>query len=112
MSKKIVGVITPSAQITAEITSSGASAYEIWLRQPGNEGGSIQDFLNDLDKHYEHNQVLPNEIWTIEHNLDKYPSITVIDSADTVVYGEMQYIDKNNLRIIFSGEFSGKAYLN
>lgn len=110
MSKKIIGIITPSVPIIGEITASGKSTYEIWLDQ-GNVG-TIQDFLNDLDKHYEHNQVLPNEIWTIEHNLDKYPSITVIDSADTVVYGEMQYIDKNNLRIIFSGEFSGKAYLN
>ena len=112
MSKKIIGVITPSVPIIGEITATGASAYEIWLSQPGNEGGSIQDFLNDIDKHYEHNQVLPNEIWEIQHNLDKFPSITVIDSADTVVYGEMQYIDKNNLRIIFSGEFAGKAYLN
>lgn len=110
MSKKIVGIITPSVPIIGEITASGKSTYEIWLDQ-GNVG-TIQDFLNDLDKHYEHNQILPNEIWNIQHNLDKFPSITVIDSADTVVYGEMQYIDKNNLRVIFSGEFSGKAYLN
>jgi hypothetical protein len=38
--------------------------------------------------------------------------VTVVDSAETVVYGEIQYINKNNLRIIFSAEFAGKAYLN
>lgn len=112
MSKKIIGIITPSTPIIGEITKSGASAYEIWLSQPGNEGGTIQDFLNALDKHYEHNQILSNEIWNINHNLDKYPSVTVVDSAETVVYGEIEYIDKNNLKIIFSAEFAGKAYLN
>lgn len=110
MSKKIIGVITPSVPIIGEIVSTGASAYEVWLAQ-GNTG-TIQDFLNDLDKHYEHNQILSNEVWEIEHNLDKFPSVTVVDSAETVVYGEIEYINKNNLRIIFSAEFAGKAYLN
>ena len=109
---QIIGFENKPSKIVGKITASGASAYEIWLSQPGNEGGSIQDFLNDLDKHYEHNQILSNEIWNIEHNLDKYPSVTVVDSAETVVYGEIQYINKNNLRIIFSAEFAGKAYLN
>jgi len=110
MSKKIIGVITPSVPIVGEITRSGASTYEIWLSQ-GNSG-TIQDFLNDLDKHHEHSQANASTEWTIQHNLDKYPSITVVDSAENVVYGAIQYIDKNNLKIIFSAGFAGKAYLN
>jgi hypothetical protein len=38
----------------------GKSAYEIWLDE-GNVG-TVQDFLGALDKHYIHNQNIPNDI--------------------------------------------------
>ena len=50
--------------------------------------------------------------WNIQHNLGKFPSITVIDSGNTVVTGEYTYIDNNNVQLNFSAAFSGKAYLN
>jgi len=51
-------------------------------------------------------------IWEIIHNLEKYPSVTVIDSANTIVEGEVTYIDLNTLNVNFSAGFSGTAYLN
>jgi hypothetical protein len=50
--------------------------------------------------------------WVISHNLDKFPSVTVVDSAGTVVVGNVQYNDNNQLTLTFNGGFSGKAYLN
>ena len=50
--------------------------------------------------------------WEIEHNLHKYPSVTVIDSGGTVVVGDVQYIDDDNIICSFSAPFSGAAYLN
>lgn len=50
--------------------------------------------------------------WTINHNLGKKPSVTVVDSADNQVVGDVEYIDENNLTVTFCGAFSGKAYLN
>lgn len=64
------------------------------------------------DKSFIYNQLTPSSIWLITHNLDKYPSVSVVDSAGTEVYGSVTYIDTNTLRIDFSSEFSGKAYLN
>ena len=64
------------------------------------------------DKHYVHRQNVPDDTWTIQHNLGKYPAVSVVDSAGTVVYGEVQYLDLNSLTVSFSGGFSGKAYLN
>ena len=46
------------------------------------------------------------------HNLDKYPSVTVVDSGGTVVVGSIDYNDKNNCTCTFSAPFSGQAYLN
>ncbi len=64
------------------------------------------------DKTFVYNQVTSSDVWEIEHNLDKYPSVTVVDSGGSVVVGEIVYIDKNNVRITFTSAFSGKAYLN
>lgn len=50
--------------------------------------------------------------WTIEHNLGKYPSVTIVDSGGNVVVGDVQYLSTNEISISFAGAFSGKAYLN
>lgn len=64
------------------------------------------------DHSYVHEQGLPSSVWTIVHNLNRKPSITVVDSADAVVEGKKEYIDKNTIKITFNATFSGKAYLN
>lgn len=64
------------------------------------------------DSFYFHNQIVPEAVWRINHNLNKFPAVTVVDSALSVVIGEIQYIDENNVEITFSGGFSGKAYFN
>ena len=64
------------------------------------------------DKFFLFRQNVPSNVWEIKHNLNKYPSVTVVDSGDSVVVGEVTYIDNNNLVISFVGSFSGKAYLN
>lgn len=66
----------------------------------------------DSDKHYNHTQNLPDTIWAINHNLGKYPSVTVADSSGSEVEGEVVHIDSNTVVITFSAAFSGKAYLN
>ena len=64
------------------------------------------------DKTFEFTQGVPSTAWNIQHNLNKFPSITVIDTADTVVTGQYTYIDNNNVTLTFSAGFAGKAYLN
>ena len=66
---------------------------------------------------YTHNQSGVYNTWTITHNLNRFPSVTVVDSADTIVYGTVVYNSANQLTITFfqAGSalaFSGKAYLN
>lgn len=63
-------------------------------------------------KRYTHHQLASVDTWSINHNLGKYPSVTIVDSAGTMVVGDILYIDENNLQVTFSSAFSGKAYLN
>lgn len=74
-------------------------------------GINIDPSDND-DKTFEYQQVTPATTWNITHDLAKFPSITVIDTGDTVVTGQYTYIDNNNVTLTFSAAFAGKAYLN
>ena len=64
------------------------------------------------DKDFTYIKSTPNKIWEITHNLDKYPSVTIVDSAGSVVMGDITYTSKSTLTVTFSAAFSGKAYLN
>lgn len=88
-------------------------------------GDNISELTNDVgyitvsdlptivnDKNYIHNQVVASGTWQIQHNLDKFPSVSIVDSGNNLVVGEVKYIDSNNVIITFTSVFSGKAYLN
>lgn len=70
--------------------------------------------LNDygFSDTFTHDQGMPSASWTVQHNLGKYPSISVADSAKNIVVGEVTYVDLNNLVIVFNSAFSGKAHMN
>lgn len=59
-----------------------------------------------------HAQRSASSEWIIRHNLGKYPSVTVVDSAGSVVYGDVVYDNDRQLTVRFTSAFSGKAYLN
>ena len=57
-------------------------------------------------------QAVADTVWNVNHNLGKFPSISVVDTANTVVTGQYEYTDNNNVILTFSAGFAGKAYLN
>lgn len=76
-------------------------------------GNKTSEELNiTSDKNYVYTQAVADSVWEVQHNLNKYPSITIVDSADNVVIGDVVYIDMNNVIITFAASFSGKAYFN
>lgn len=50
--------------------------------------------------------------WSVTHNLNKYPSVTTVDSTNDMIVGDVVYNSSNSLTINFSSSVSGKAYLN
>lgn len=61
---------------------------------------------------YTHDQQVPAQVWTIVHNLGRKPSVTVVDSADNTVVGDVAYTSSNQITVTFTAAFAGKAYLN
>tara|TARA_R110002153_G_scaffold269859_1_gene435802 strand:- start:1757 stop:2440 length:684 start_codon:yes stop_codon:yes gene_type:complete len=51
-------------------------------------------------------------LWEIEHNLGKFPSCTIALSTGQQGYGEVTFIDQNNITVTLASPESGNAYLN
>lgn len=58
-------------------------------------------------------QSVASSNWTILHDMNKYPSVTIVDSSGQKVEGaDVVYISRSKIEIFFSASFSGKAFLN
>lgn len=64
------------------------------------------------DKNFVYTQAVASAVWNITHNLDKFPSVSVVSDDQNQVYGSVTYNTVNDLTITFNGAFSGQAYLN
>ena len=87
----------------------------------GSAGSTGQTLTTDgntlswTDATYTHNQSSSGGAatsWTITHNLNKFPSVTVIDTANSVIIGKIEYNSVNQITITFKSATNGKAYLN
>ena len=82
-------------------------AFVVSLGTSGPQGGlSIENVA------YVFTQKSPSTIWEITHGLQFIPSITVVDSAGSVVEGDYAYPNENTLIATFIGSIAGKAYLS
>lgn len=57
-------------------------------------------------------QATPSALWSITHNLHRFPAVAIVDSSGRLVEGDVTYITANQLTVAFTAAFSGTAYLN
>lgn len=103
-------------------TALGNNLYTLNLANIGGNGNldlnKYYDFATFTistgigDKTFVFTQGVPALVWTIQHDLNKFPSVSVVDTANTGVLSQIDYIDNNNITITNSSQFAGKAYLN
>lgn len=68
-------------------------------------------FASAPTRRHVHSQDSPSSTWTINHELGGKPSVTVVDTGDNVVHGDVQYISSTQVICSFSAPFAGFAYL-
>lgn len=76
---------------------------------------TLKNAINDIisSETYVFEQSIATEIWTIQHNLNKFPSCIVVDTAGTVqIPDDIIYNSSNQITIQFMSAFAGYAYLN
>ncbi len=120
-----VGVVVRSHPTQGVIEVNIQNGYELYeihdvkITSPQNNQVLSYDsatslWVNEamLPETYTYTQGSPASTWNIAHTLNKFPSVSVVDSANNDVIGDVHYTDQSNLTITFSSPFSGKAYLN
>jgi hypothetical protein len=70
---------------------------------PGRDGssGSAFDFV----------QASPSASWSINHGLNKFPSVSVADAGGHLVYPDVSYSDLNNVAVVYPAPATGSAHL-
>jgi len=95
---------TGNVEITASLSATGTPDNTKFLR-----GDNVWARANET---YTFVQAGASATWTVQHNLNKFPSVTMTLSTGQKGYGDIVYIDENNLTITFASAESGKAYMN
>lgn len=75
---------------------------------------NVQDAIEEVREisKYVHVQATASVLWDITHNLRFYPNVTIVDSGDNFVVGDVNYLSINRLQVTFAHSFGGKAYLS
>ena len=60
---------------------------------------------------YVHTQSSAATSWTVSHPLGGRPQVTVVDTSDTTVIGDVTYNSDTQIPISFTAAFAGNAYL-
>lgn len=61
---------------------------------------------------YRHSQAAASDRWLVDHDLVYPPSVTVVDSAGTVLIADVTYLDDFHIQIDFGWPTAGYAYLS
>lgn len=101
---------------TSSFVTSSRNIRQIVVTAPGPQGpagtsGTQSEDIAPLVS-YRHLQGAVSTVWTVNHNLNFYPNVTVYDSAGSMVEGTVNHINPVSLTISFSDPISGKAYLS
>lgn len=88
---------------------------DYWLHINGQSFGLIVDLDPDLTHVWPASfrwvQSAPAAVWTIAHELNAFPIVDVLDTVNNQLFGEVDYVDADNLTITFSVPVAGTAYL-
>lgn len=112
-------VETQAVPLTVEGQQANTVTQVIYAGKPGPEGpeGPVgptgpQGPAGTGSASYVHTQNSAASVWTIVHNLDFQPNVTVVDSAGSEVEGDIEYVSGSTVQVTFSAAFGGVAYLS
>lgn len=113
-----------AATITVGSTTTGDAGTEANVTNSGTTSAAVLDFTipkgdkgdqgepgEGSDKNYT-TTFTNSDFIVVNHNLGKYPSVTVINSANDEVIGSVEYINLNTIEVTFIGSFSGRITCN
>lgn len=99
---------SPILEVNSNVTFIVASGDHVagWVFR------EIYSSTSDGDKTFIYDQNTSSDVWVVEHNMGKSPSVTVHDSAGSEIVGRITYDSPTKITIRFSAAFKGAVYLN
>ena len=99
--------------VPREHTNSVIGSVDIKIYAPPVDYASISNIprYNPFET-YEKTFPTPGLEWEIVHSLNKKPTVTLVDDYENIVYGAVEYVNLNIIKITFTSTTSGKVYLN
>lgn len=67
---------------------------------------------SQVRENYVHDQQVASNSWVVPHALNKYASVSIVNTANQAIVGDITYNSLNQLTITFTSPISGKAYIN
>jgi hypothetical protein len=111
-------IVTPSAPITVGVYSGQPGPQGVpgptGPTGPTGPGVTTQQILDVIVPavSYTHTQSAASATWTITHNLNFRPNVTVFDSSGNVVEGAVVHSNATLVTLTFSASISGTAILS
>lgn len=109
-----VAASSPTVENVATQSQDHVSVEELGVRglqgAPGERGEQGAPGASAMNP-FTFMQTVPTNEWVIPHPLHTLPTVTVVDSANRMVYGDVSYPDFDTVIITFAVPFSGTAYL-
>tara|TARA_R110000772_G_scaffold79599_1_gene170164 strand:- start:277 stop:624 length:348 start_codon:yes stop_codon:yes gene_type:complete len=113
-----VQVTTTRGTMVSASTGSGtsvsltSSSTSVSASPPAVNSIGVTSNPTVADKTKTHIQGVASSVWIVTHGLNKYPSVSVTDSAGTTVIGMIEYDSLNQVTLTFKSSFSGKVHFN
>lgn len=114
-------IITPQPDVVVTVTEDESPPVAITLTSPpsvvtvgvpGPAGPPGAPGPSGSDLTYVHNQDIASDTWTVNHNLGKFPTPTVVDTSGNELVSNIQHTSVNQLIVTHSVATSGKVYCN
>ena len=105
------GIVTISGTTMTMTCDSfgGSSFFASWNIHLAGDKGAV----GATGGSYVHNQSSSASLWTVTHNLGYFPGgISVIDSGESIVVGDVTHTSISQFTVSFSTSFSGKVYVS
>lgn len=113
-------ILSPSDRITFEyeipatasltLVDFGGQPPSYYLDRTNHTNTQLSTTISDFN--YVHNQGVTASTWTINHNLNRYPNINIVDSNNIIIVGEVNYQNLNTIQLTFNSGTIGKAFLS
>jgi hypothetical protein len=96
--------------------ATGKYVRQIVVSAPGPQGPGGADGVQSDEiialVSYRHTQNTALTTWTVNHNLNFYPNVTVYNTAGDQVEGVVNHTNETQLTITFSSAIAGKAHIS